>query len=66
MRIAVCDPEELAVRMCEASYGLKRPTPDAKEALAAMEPECREGWLRAARIALIYMGECIADAQRVQ
>lgn len=63
MLIAELDAEELAIRMCEASYGLKRPMPSAAHALAAMDDECREGWKRAARAALEYFRECIAHAQ---
>lgn len=61
--IAELDPAELAIRMCEASYGLKRPTPSAMEALAAMDEDCRDGWIRAANAALKYLQEQLAAAQ---
>jgi hypothetical protein len=62
--IAEVDPAELAIRMCEASYGLKRPTPNAATALAAMDEDCRDGWLRAADAALHFIQECLASAQK--
>lgn len=62
--ITEIDGAELAVRMCEASYGLVRPTPSARAALNAMEPEVREVWLRAAHAAVGYWQECIEAAQR--
>jgi hypothetical protein len=57
---------ELAVRMCEASYQLRRPPGStAEQALDAMEPESRNGWRRAARTAMEYWRECIEQSQRV-
>jgi hypothetical protein len=61
--LAEIDPAELAIRMCEASYGLKRPMPNAQAALEAMDDDCREGWQRAAIAALEYLRECIAIAR---
>lgn len=58
------DPAELAIRMCEASYELTRPTPSAIDALNAMDEDCRMGWLRAAEAALRYLQERIADGQK--
>ena len=57
------DPAELAIRMCEANYCLRRPTPDAAAALAAMDEEARAGWPRSARAAAEYFAELI-DATR--
>jgi hypothetical protein len=54
---------ELAIRMCEASYGLTRPMPSAVAALAAMDEDCREGWRRAAHAATEYFLECMVAAQ---
>ena len=62
--IATVDPAELAVRLCEANYRLKRPSPNAAEALAAMDPEVREAWLRSAKAAADYFVEIIDAAQR--
>jgi len=56
------DTEELAVRLCEANYGLVRPMPDASEALEAMEPECRSAWRRTAFAAADYFMELAARA----
>jgi hypothetical protein len=57
------DEAELAVRMCEASYGLTRPKGySATQALEAMDEDCREGWKRAARTAMRYWSECISNA----
>ena len=61
--IVEIDEAELAVRMCEASYGLERPTPSGKQALDAMATDCREGWLRAARAAIAYFRECCVNGQ---
>lgn len=62
--VAEIDPVEMAIRMCEASYGLTRPTASAADALAAMDEDCRDGWLRAAAAGLHYVNECLAKAQR--
>ncbi|MBG0809872.1 hypothetical protein IY145_10825 [Methylosinus sp. H3A] len=61
-RIVEIDVAELAIRLCEANYGLVRPTPDAGEALAAMEPECSSAWLRSAEAAANYFAELAARA----
>lgn len=51
---------ELAVRMCEASYNIKRPpNMTAEQALAAMEDDSRDGWMRAASTAMKYWVDCI-------
>lgn len=62
--IAEVDPAELAIRLCEANYGLRRPTPDAKAALDAMDADVREAWLRSARAACNYFVEIINAAER--
>lgn len=57
IKIDLKSPEvaELAVMMCEASYGINRPEGmTAQQAFEAMEPECREGWRRAVFVALGY------------
>jgi hypothetical protein len=59
------DPAELAVRLCEANYGLVRPMADAKEALAAMEPEVRQAWLRSAAVAADYFREMVEAGNRL-
>ena len=64
--VAVVDPAELAVRMCEANYGIKRPCPDAAIALDAMDQDAREGWLRSAKVAADYFAEIINQATRRQ
>lgn len=53
------DPAELAVRLCEANYLIKRPIPDASEALAEMDEEVRTAWRRAAKAAADYFVELI-------
>ena len=63
--IAEVDPAELAIRLCEANYLLKRPTPDARAALEAMDEDVRLGWLRSAKAAADYFVEIINSAQRV-
>ncbi len=63
--IAEISEAELAVRMCEANYGIKRPPGlSAEEALAAMDQECRDGWRRSVTAAMDYWRECIEAAQR--
>lgn len=64
--MAPIDPAELAVRMCEANYRLKRPAGHtAVQALEAMEEDCRDGWRRSAEAAMEYWIECINNAQPV-
>jgi hypothetical protein len=64
--IAEISETELACRMCEASYRLKRPLgTTAEQALSTMEDDSRNGWLRAARAAMEYWRECIEQMQRV-
>jgi hypothetical protein len=60
------DPAELAIRMCEANYCIARPTPNADAALAAMDTEVREAWLRSARAAAEYFAELINERGRPQ
>jgi hypothetical protein len=60
------DPSELAVRLCEANYCIERPTPNADAALANMDKECREAWLRSARAAAEYFAELINERGRPQ
>jgi hypothetical protein len=63
--VAQIDQAELAVRMCEASYGLCRPPGmNARQALAAMEDESREGWMRASVAAMEYWRECIQQMRQ--
>ncbi|MGE0575401.1 hypothetical protein [Reyranella sp.] len=62
--VAIVDPAELAIRLCEANYRLKRPTPDARHALAAMDEDVREGWLRSAKAAADYFAEILNAAER--
>jgi hypothetical protein len=64
--IAEISEAELAVRMCEASYQIKRPPGStAQQALNALEDDSRNGWLRAASAAIEYWRECIEQSQRV-
>lgn len=61
------DRNELAVAMCEASYGLKRPEGlTAEETLAAMDPEPRAIWIRAAQVAAEYFRKCVESASEQQ
>jgi hypothetical protein len=63
--VAEVDPAELAVRMCEASYGQTRPPgATALEALLAMEEDSRDGWMRAAHVAMEYLRDCLNNAKR--
>jgi hypothetical protein len=65
--IATISEAELAVRMCEASYCMRRPSGStAEQALNAMEDESRDGWRRAAVAAMEYWRECIEAGQRTQ
>lgn len=58
------DTAELAIRMCEASHELTRPMADAQGALDAMDDECRDGWLRAAAVAVEYFQQALATARK--
>lgn len=60
------DPAELAVRLCEANYGLTRPRSDARESLDSMNEEVRVAWLRSAKAAADYFAELVNSAQKVQ
>ena len=61
------DACELAVRLCEACYQMKRPAGlTAAEALAVMERECREAWLRTAEAAALYMKQVLDDTLRAK
>ncbi|MBY6243875.1 hypothetical protein [Methylosinus sp. Sm6] len=62
--VAEIDPAELAIRLCEANYGLTRPMADARQALAAMTPEVREAWLRSAKAAADYFVEIVNAAKK--
>lgn len=59
----IVDPAELAIRLCEANYMLTRPMPDAVQALAAMDPDVRAGWLRSAKAAADYFAEMISAVE---
>ncbi len=64
--IAEISEAELAVRMCEASFGMKRPTgATAAQALNGIDDDVRDLWLKAARAAMEYWRECIKQSQRV-
>lgn len=61
--IAAISEAELAVRLCEAFIGMKRPTgATAEAALTHMDDEARERWQKVARTAMAYWSECIAAA----
>jgi hypothetical protein len=63
--IAPIDEAELAVRICEAQNGLKRPPGStARQALDGMEPKSRNAYRNAARAAMTYWKECIDGANR--
>ncbi len=63
--VAAISEAELAVRMCEANYNLRRPAGStAEQALDGMEPEVRDGWRRSARAAMDYWRECIQQMQQ--
>lgn len=56
---------ELAIRMAEAAIGIKRPPgKTTAEILASFPADWGEGFHRAARAAMLYWQECIADANR--
>ena len=64
--VGIVDEAELAVRMCEANYSLVRPDGmSGAEALDAMEPDVKAGWLRAAQAAMLYFKETFAQAKPV-
>lgn len=63
--VAEISEAELAVRMCEANYGIRRPTGStAEQALDNMEPEVRRAWRRSANAAMSYWRECIENMQQ--
>jgi hypothetical protein len=65
--IAAIDAAELAVRMAEAVADMQRPANcTADQALALMDPDVRDAWLRATSVAMGYWCECIEQMQRVQ
>ncbi len=65
--IAPIDPVELAMVMLEAASNMRRPQGlNAREAIAQLETEDRERWMRAANAAMRYWQECIANANRTQ
>lgn len=57
--VITIDPAELAVRLCEANYRMTRPTPDAIQALAAMDDDVAQAWLRSSRAAAEYFTELV-------
>ncbi len=63
--IVEMDEAELAIRLCEANYGMKRPTGlNAREAMDAMEEDVREGWRQSAIAAIEYFTECVNAGKR--
>lgn len=65
--IAPIEEAELAVRICEAMNGMRRPPGStAAQALDGMEPESRNVYRNAARAAMAYWKECIDAANRSQ
>ena len=63
--IAPISEGELAVRMAEAAIGIKRPPGKSlEECLASFPADWGEAFLRAARAAMTYWGECIDDARK--
>jgi hypothetical protein len=65
--IAAIDAAELAVRMAEAVADMQRPANcTATQALALMDPDVRDSWLRATAVAMGYWRECLEQMQRVQ
>lgn len=62
--VAKISEAELAVRLCEANYGLRRPAGlTAEEALEHMDERVRDGWRRSAQAAMLYWAECISTMQ---
>jgi hypothetical protein len=61
--LKIAHPAELAVRLYEANAREMRSAPDAIAALAAMEKERAQAWLRSAKAAADYFVELI-DVQR--
>jgi hypothetical protein len=58
--LAPIDEAELAVRIVEANYQMRRPAGfTARQALDAMDPDARAAIQRAARAAMEYWRECI-------
>lgn len=62
--ICEIDPAELAIRLCEANYDIKRPMPDALATLDAMDDDVREAWLRSAKAVADYFCELINNGHR--
>jgi len=62
--VAPIDQTELTVRMIEAATGVRRPAgATAAQAIAGLEKEDVENWMRASTAVLMYVRECIASAQ---
>lgn len=63
--VAEISEAELAVRMCEANYGIRRPPGStAEQALDNMDQEVRLAWRRSAQAAMNYWRECISNMQQ--
>jgi len=64
--VIVIDEAELICRMVEAMWGFTRPPGlSAHDALAAMDPEARAGWLRVTVAIRAYWDETAFNAPRV-
>jgi hypothetical protein len=65
--VAEISEGELAIRMAEAAMGIKRPPgKSVDECLASFPADWGDAFLRAARAAMGYWGECIDKANRPQ
>lgn len=61
------DEAELVCRMVEAFHLASRPPGvSAADAVSAMEPETRDGWLRVSVVVHGYWTEIMANARRLQ
>lgn len=61
--VAAIDEAELAVCLLEAAEQIKRPAGmSARQAFDSLDAEDRVVWHRAARAAMAYWAQCIADA----
>jgi hypothetical protein len=64
--IAEISETELAIRICEAGYGMHRPPGmTAEQALDGLDPAVRETMCRSAQAAIQYWRECIESMKQV-
>lgn len=64
--VATLDERELAIRMTEAAFGIKRPEGKSiEECLATFPPLWGQRFMAASKVAIEYMKECIANGEPI-